>query len=138
MISNRTFDQIQSKKDFELSPQARKLSAVNRFKLTRIMQVGQRSGNNSSASSRSLQPISLIKDFISSENEDIQQNLSLFESKKQRASIRKLNYSLQLSDNARRFSARAMSVQSNKNELDYDRNYNVLNKYIQNQKKMEK
>ena len=134
-ISHSIFNELNrpEKREFQ-SPQARNLSAVNRFKLTRLLknrgdshsyQVSQYNKKNgmgtpmsSSRSVRARSPKKIIRDFVSQEDEDISMNLSFIESKKQRASARKLSYSHQLSDNARRFSNRATSVCSNKSERD--------------------
>ena len=63
-------------------------------------------------------------------------SLSFIESKKQRASARKLTYYDQLSDNARRFSNRATSVCSNKSDRDNQRQIQVLSAYVSNKKKI--
>ena len=48
---------------------------------------------SSSRSVRARSPKKIIRDFVSQEDEDISMNLSFIESKKQRASARKLSYS---------------------------------------------
>jgi flagella basal body P-ring formation protein FlgA len=79
-----------------------------------------------------------IKDFQTEEDQDIQQNLSFIESKKQRASARKLSHSNLLSDHARRLSARALSVCSAKQEQDMKRSADILESYVSHKQKIEK
>ena len=110
-ISHSIYNELNKSENREFeSPHARNLSAVNRFKLTRLLKnrgdshsyqasqynkrsVGINTPMSSSRSVRARSPKKIIRDFVSQEDEDIAMNLSFIESKKQRASARKLSYS---------------------------------------------
>ena len=77
-----------------------------------------------------------IKDFVSEEDSDIQQNLSFIEQKKQRAFARKNSWSLLLSDTAKKFTTRCLSVQSNREQKELERKTSTLARHVDTKKKI--